>query len=329
MSRDLVTLFNDLSTRVFLAEHSHTRIFKITGPDHIRYLHNRLTQNVKALGDGAGARSFLLTPNGRVQGQFTVLKEKDAVLLIADEIQDDAVAEELKRAVLQFKVADQLTLEDLSTELTHFSLYGDRVHDLASGLGLAPAGQSKFAHERKEVAGVGVLAVRSETPVTKTFEIFASRGASFALRTAAAMGGISAAGDDLAELIRIASALPKFGLDLSEKVLAPECDTAELISFDKGCYPGQEVVEMATARGRPNRKFVQLWFEGSAAAGNDLVAAEKTVGSLTSAIAIPAINRTLALGFIKSDAADGAEIRTISGLSAKVVTPAQVRELLR
>lgn len=312
-----------LKERVFLIDHPRTRIFAITGPDHIRYLHNRLTQDVKGLAVGEGGRSFVLTPNGRIAGQFLMLKQQDGILLVADEIAEDLIAEEIKSAILQFKVADQLELKDLSSDLIHLSLVGDPVHEQAAKLGFAPSGEKLFSHEKRELAGVEVTAIRTETEVTKSFEILATPAAAAILKVAAAVGGIASANPELKEALRIFSAIPAFGVDTSQKTLAPECRVEDYISFSKGCYPGQEVVEMATARGRPNRKFIQVLCAGKVEAPIEVRAGDASIGTLSSAIYLPNADRSVALGFVKSDAPDG--FATSSDVACVATTPEEIR----
>jgi folate-binding protein YgfZ len=69
---------------------------------------------------------------------------------------------------------------------------------------------------------------------------------------------------DLAEAWRIAIGVPKWGADLDEETTPIEAGLDPLLSFSKGCYVGQEVVAMATYRGRVAWNLVRLQMTGPA-----------------------------------------------------------------
>jgi aminomethyltransferase len=77
----------------------------------------------------------------------------------------------------------------------------------------------------------------------------------------------------------------------------------ELVSFNKGCYAGQEVVEMATARGRPNRQLVKFSVPGrEVTAGSKLSTdnSKAAAGEVTSSVYLPQDNRSLILALVKT-----------------------------
>ncbi|MGZ6123635.1 MAG: CAF17-like 4Fe-4S cluster assembly/insertion protein YgfZ [Myxococcales bacterium] len=69
---------------------------------------------------------------------------------------------------------------------------------------------------------------------------------------------------DLAEAWRIAAGVPKWGAELDEETTPIEAGLDPLLSFSKGCYVGQEVVAMATYRGRVAWNLVRLEVAGAA-----------------------------------------------------------------
>jgi folate-binding protein YgfZ len=98
-------------------------------------------------------------------------------------------------------------------------------------------------------------------------------------------GGAVPVGYDAAEVLRIESGLPWHGRDVTADTLALEAPYDAAISFRKGCYLGQEVMERVTARGHVNRKLVGVEIAGGAVppAGTRLFADGKDVGWVTSA----------------------------------------------
>ena len=75
----------------------------------------------------------------------------------------------------------------------------------------------------------------------------------------------------------------------------------DAVSFTKGCYLGQEVVERIRSRGHVNRKLCGLLLDGNtpAASGDKIQAGDKEVGRITSSVASLALNRPIALGYVQ------------------------------
>jgi folate-binding protein YgfZ len=99
---------------------------------------------------------------------------------------------------------------------------------------------------------------------------------------------------DELERLRIEAATPRFGLDLDDRVLPAEAGLDErAISFDKGCYPGQEPIARQHYRGKVNRRLRVLDVEGAPARDTPIVWNGKDVGRVTSSV------EGLALGYVR------------------------------
>lgn len=104
---------------------------------------------------------------------------------------------------------------------------------------------------------------------------------------------------EMDERERIEKGIPKWGTELTEGMLPPEAGLdATDISYNKGCYIGQEVISRIKSAGKVNRRLVKL----EANATGELKDAEGRVcGEVTSAVG------NLALGFVKR-ACEGREL---------------------
>jgi folate-binding protein YgfZ len=126
------------------------------------------------------------------------------------------------------------------------------------------------------------------------------------------------AGEDELELLRIRARTPRWGRELDERVLPAEAGLdARAISFTKGCYPGQEPIARLHHRGHVNRTLRVLELDGSELPAYDaeVVRAGKTVGRVTSAVA--ADDRIVALGYVRTDVPDDAEL-SVEGRRARL-----------
>ena len=116
---------------------------------------------------------------------------------------------------------------------------------------------------------------------------------------------LAAVGEEELEPLRIEAATPRFGREIDDRVLPAEAGLDErAVSFEKGCYPGQEPIARQHYRGKVNRRLRVLEVDGAAAeAETPVVYGEKEVGRVTSAVP------GLALAYVRVEVPDDAELR--------------------
>jgi tRNA-modifying protein YgfZ len=118
--------------------------------------------------------------------------------------------------------------------------------------------------------------------------------------------------DEELERRRIEAVTPRYGSEIDDRVLPAEAGLDErAISFDKGCFPGQEPVARQRYRGKVNRRLRVLELEGLAAPGTPVVHGEKDVGRVTSAVP------GLALAYVRVEVPDDASL-SVDGAAARL-----------
>ena len=129
-------------------------------------------------------------------------------------------------------------------------------------------------------------------------------------------------GSETLEMLRVASGIPLYGVDIRDRDLPQETEQMRALNFNKGCYVGQEIVERIRSRGNVHRKFSGFIFEGEAqiAAGEKVIAGEKEVGEITSVatLPLPAGEQSVALGYIRREVGTPGQEVTIAGTKATV-----------
>jgi tRNA-modifying protein YgfZ len=104
------------------------------------------------------------------------------------------------------------------------------------------------------------------------------------------------------DVARIEAGIPRFGHEFGPDTMPAEAGLVErAVSFTKGCYPGQEPIARLQYRGHVNRRLRVLDVD-SAAPGDEIVFAGRSVGRVTSAL--PGI----ALGYVRTEVPDDAEL---------------------
>ena len=113
------------------------------------------------------------------------------------------------------------------------------------------------------------------------------------------------------------------GTELDEETMILEAGLLNAVSFTKGCYVGQEIVERTRTRGHVNWKLVGLILESPLppARGEKLTLEGKEVGEVTSACLSPTLGKTIALAYVRREVAEpGTKVSLASGPAA-TVTP--------
>jgi hypothetical protein len=248
-----------------------------TGKDARDYLHRMSTQVVNGLAPGRTTYACFLTAKGHLLGEGHLLGLSDGVLLDLDPL----ALPETKAVLEKFVIMDEVAFEDLSATHAALPVLGPR-GPAAVG---AFAGEGRFLREDLR-RGAPALALLLPAP-----ELAAARAALLGA------GAVALEAADL-EALRILGGLARFGRDMDGSRLPMEAGlTRSAISFDKGCYTGQEVVLRATVRGHLQKGLVQLALPAGVAAGAKLTAGGAEVGLVTSCADTP--EGRLGLGYLR------------------------------
>jgi folate-binding protein YgfZ len=128
---------------------------------------------------------------------------------------------------------------------------------------------------------------------------------------------------------RLAQGIPWFGYDFGERQIPHEAGLQEShISYTKGCYTGQEIVERVRSRGQVNRQRVELIFDGvnAPAAGELLTAEGKEVGFVTRAALPSFLPFAIGMGYVrKENNAPGSQLHWTGGTATVAKFPEAFR----
>jgi folate-binding protein YgfZ len=277
---------------------------QVQGADARQWLNGMITANVRDLTPGHGVGSYALNPKGQILGILDVLcQADDRFLLLTDQDQ----REQLTAHLDHFIIMEDVALEDESESFGSLALLGAGSEGAVAAMALeAPARAGSFSSGA--TAAGQVLIYRQQVGGEALFEMLAPREAMTTLWEQALKAGAVAAGADEFESVRIAAGVPRFGSDIEGRELPQETGQMHLLSFTKGCYVGQEIVERIRSRGRVHRQLVALRFEGKVAAGATILAGGAEVGTVTSAAERD--GGTAALGYVRYDhSSEGARVQ--------------------
>jgi folate-binding protein YgfZ len=252
-----------------------------------------------SLTPGTGCYAAFLTHKGKMLGDMRVFDLGDELLLDCERVS----LQELFNMIRRFKLGREVELHKRTLELAELSVIGPDAPRLA--------GPDEHDNARVELGGVWVTAVTTDVG-TDIFCVAADRDA---VRAALPFPD----GDEAAaEIVRVESGRPRFGIDLDQTVIPQEAGLNErAVSFTKGCYVGQETVARLYYRGRPNRRLLGVRLSEPAPPGTELQLGEKVVGKLGSVVVSPKLG-PIGLALIRREANPGDTVRA-NGATALIV----------
>lgn len=261
-------------------------VIRMTGDDRVSFLHGMCSNDIRGLAPGALVAALFLTERAHLIADSVVWAAPDALLIETQRALWPAVREQLER----FLVADDVEMEELD-DRTVIQLDGPLSAELlAAVFGESAAGAGPWrwleAGGRARVASV----VRWGAPAFTIIAASAEAPAIAArLLDAGAGRETREVPEQAAEIVRVESGAAQIGVDTDARTLALEARMEPAISFNKGCYVGQETVERATARGALKRRLMGLRIAGARVpvAGAQVMLEGKEVGHLTSPVDSP------------------------------------------
>lgn len=285
-----------------LVDLSYRKILRLSGKKTVEMLNAVLTNQVPEE-DRLGVYALLLNPKGRIQADLRVLKSGEDVL-IAVEPEGVAAAKELLGRYAPFY---RVRLEDLSdASWGVLGLYGPRAGELLEAPDLVE-------HESAVVSldGADLLAAGVAVPVGG-YDLLGPSDALETARNHLRERGAVAAGLDAYEAARIEAGVPRFGSDITPENFPAEAGILErAVSFEKGCYPGQETVARMHYRGHPNRELHRFVVEGTPPVpGAEIAQSGRQAGWITSVAPLPVDGKMLALGYLHRNADPRGELES-------------------
>ena len=313
---------------VALIDKNYRAYLTFMGPDRTRYLNAILTNNIKDLEVGQGNVSLLLNPQGHILAEIETYAFADKLFCVSFAM----IRERLIEWMDKYIIMDDVTLTDETERFGTVALEGPKAAEAVkeltgidlqqlSELGGMDAEILRFAQD----AGgnvVGKATVKGAIPcrVVKRSpggiagaEFVAERGNlgelwQILLETAKRLGG-GPMGYTALNARRLAQGVPWFGYDFGDKQIPHEAGLEHShISYTKGCYTGQEIVERVRSRGHVNRRRVELVFSGEKVpeTGAVLTLDGQEVGQVTRAARIPDPGlppgaRVVGMGYVRKE----------------------------
>jgi folate-binding protein YgfZ len=299
--------FRRASESVALIDKNYRAYLSFTGPDRVRYLNAVLTNDIKSLSAGQGNVSLLLNPQGHILAEIETYAFADKLFCMSYAM----IRERLVEVLDKFIIMDDVTLTDETERFGTLALEGPKAAVVVrevSGVDIGALGE--LSSTDGAVGAIPCRIVKRSPGGVPGAEFVVEREKLPALweilLDAAQKHGGGPIGYSSLTGLRLAQGVPWFGYDFGEKQIPHEAGLQDShISYTKGCYTGQEIVERVRSRGQVSRQRVRLTFSGEAVpdAGTPLMMEGKEVGFVTRAAkawdSVPP--RILGMGYVRKE----------------------------
>jgi folate-binding protein YgfZ len=319
----------------------------LVGADRARFLHGQVTNDVKKLQTGEGCYAAITTAKGKMESDLNIFALADELLLdfepglmekisqrlekfiVADDVQIVDVLPHYGLLSVQGPKAETVVSAlDLFAEIPARPLASVKASDATLGEIYLANNARLFSFplpaKRGENQGEGQNRSSSPRPsppfhggeresILAGFDLFIPNNSLGAvadkLIVAAKQAGGRACGWQAFETARIEAGIPRFGADMDETNIPLECGIeSRAVTYTKGCYIGQEVINRIHSVGHVNRELRGLRLHDPAGAGlplpqrgDKLIFNGKEVGHVTSAVKSPVFGN-IALGYVRREA---------------------------
>lgn len=293
-------------------DHSHWGLIEVSGADRLQFLHHILTNDIQSLKPGSSTEACLLTAQATIVAVMNVLCLEDSVWLLCD----PKVKDRLQKTLEKLVIMEQVSLKDRSYEFQLISAHGAQATELISAIENQKTPEKIFRINFIGEKGYGILfsakdgtsfknAVLEETDYLEMIEVKS----------------------EAMETLRIAAAIPKYGMDYDETTIPLECRLEHTISFTKGCFPGQEIIARLMSRGGVSKKLSGLVLKGETIPSGKDRLWDQTLeaGFVTSATYDPILKKTIALGYLKKGSWSSGRLITVETEAGRL--PARVEDL--
>jgi len=290
-------------------------LIRASGEEAVPFLHNLVSNDVKQLGENRAQWNSLNSPKGRMIASLLIWRDgADLIIALARDLHQ-AVLKKLSMYVLRSKVK----LTDASGEYALFGLAGGKVPAALEAAGLSDPAETMqtAASASGRVIRLGADLLIAAVPADSAGSVWRTLGEA----------GLSATGSSAWTWLMIRDGLPLVTQPVQEEFVAQMLNFELIggVSFNKGCYPGQEIVARTQYLGKLKKRMYRLHFDGATSieVGSDIFApdfGEQSIGKVVLAAPSPAGGQE-ALAVLQSSSAEAGELHlgTPDGLPAAVM----------
>ena len=282
---------------------SHRGRLDLTGADRAAYLHRIISNDVEGLSVGEGNYATILTNRGKIIADMKVYVFEDSISIETNAETTLVLYQELDK----YLIADDVTIEDFTERSGTVGVHGPQSAELLQEVcGFDVRDLPEYHNLIDEVDGRRIVCVSSNETGEVGYNLCTtSESMEWLWDTILTKGralGAAPVGLTALNSLRIEAGIPQFGAELDDSIFPGEAELERAISFEKGCYIGQEIVARMKYRGHPNRllRGFEIASDIPPQSGARLFDEDKEIGWITSAVVSPMLGKTIGMGYVRT-----------------------------
>ncbi|MFQ5751640.1 MAG: aminomethyltransferase family protein [bacterium] len=282
----------------------------VSGQDHVDLLHRITTNELRNLKYGEGQINIFTNEKGRIVDRVVLQKLTEGIRLITS----PRCSEKITAWIDKYTFVEDVKVEDLTAKSDMLTLYGQQSAALLNSLfendfENLPDHHFKELQWRGEVLRIsrsnelGIsgfnLTLDSET-VSEFWDFVLDKGSQFKLQPF---------GEAAYETLRMEAGWPLFDKDFDENINPHEARMRAYVNLDKGCYIGQEVIARLDTYEKVQKFLIGLILHGDTTPKErDAISInDQEAGYLTSVVHSMALDKNIALGYVRTKFIDNTE----------------------
>ncbi|BAQ61766.1 folate-dependent protein for Fe/S cluster synthesis/repair in oxidative stress [Geminocystis sp. NIES-3708] len=291
-----------IKNSVALIDRSNWGLLKVTGDDRLRFLHNQTTNNIQGLKVGEGCDTIFVNSTGRNIDLVSAYIQENEVLLLVSPEQNKKLYDWMDRYIFPF---DKVGIKDITNDYKIFTLIGEKSVELLSSLVDNEFLKSpEFSHKIIKIDDIElIISVGCNLKLTGFNLIISQEKASYIWNKITTKNPLIINNRDY-ENLRILQGKPTPNKELTEEYNPLESGLWDAISFNKGCYIGQETIaRLNTYKGVKQKLWgIKLNNSINPEIDNIITVEGEKVGKITSYLETK--SEKFALGYIRTKAGD-------------------------
>jgi folate-binding protein YgfZ len=275
----------------------------MTGSDGLDLLNRLSTNLVDPLAVGSVISTVLTNNKGRIIDLIKVVRLENGLLILTSPLGRKSVEEWINK----YTIVEDIELVDITESSAMLALSGPLSEDVLLHLLQRNTLDCKVSEAMQVPWKEGTaIIIRTDSFGMPGFDIIVDLKSATPLWESCTEisedVGITLAGQQAIEALRIENRIPKWGSELSLDYNPIEAGLTSSISWSKGCYIGQEVIARLWTYHKVQKYLVGIVFDSSLppVIGSDLRIQSKKVGILTSVTFHPKEGKHRGLGYLKS-----------------------------
>jgi folate-binding protein YgfZ len=265
-------------------------LIEVSGSEAVQFLDGLITNDMKTLEDGKQMLAAFPNAKGRLLALVGVKRIGEKFLFETEEETYQKIHDNLFR----FTYAGDFHVKDLSADYVSYRFFGNTENIDFENTSIVKISDNYFV----------------STEISDKFENDLSDKDCVKIT------------DKLFGVLRIENGIPKYNVDMSEETVVPEVGLENLISYNKGCYIGQEVIARIHFRGKVAKELKGLIFadEEPNINSNEEIKSldDKNAGTITSITYSPKLDKTIALGYVRNAFLEEGTMLKVGEFTAKV-----------